>query len=113
MEQSEQFLEGTDRSLDQLNVHYVRALLNILTEAPFFYRNDDSDLFEYLRSHQDDFHQFFAHYFGWELYTDRRMARVMARRADSIWRAVTRSGSRALRPKAPKFSAVPPLATPL
>jgi hypothetical protein len=40
------------------------------------------------------------------------MWRVMARRALSIWRAVTRSGSSAFRPKAPKFSAVPPLAAP-
>jgi len=77
MEQPEQFVEGADRSLDQLNAHYVRALLNILTEAPFFYRSDDSDLFDYLRGHQDDFLRFFSHYFGWELYADRRMARVI------------------------------------
>src|SRR3954447_4869990 len=43
----------------------------------------------------------------------RFMWRVMARRAASIWRAVTRSGSIALRPKAPKLSSVPPLAAPL
>ena len=36
----------------------------------------------------------------------------MARRAASIWRAVTRSGSIAFRPKSPKFSIVPPLAAP-
>src|SRR5579884_1051370 len=36
----------------------------------------------------------------------------MARRAASIWRAVILSGSIALRPKAPKFSSVPPLALP-
>ena len=77
MEFQEQFVEGADRTLEQLNVHYVRALLNILTETPFFYRGDDGDLFEYLRAHQDDFQQYLAHYFGWELYTDRRMARVV------------------------------------
>jgi len=77
MDFHEQFKEGADRYLDQLNVHYVRALLNILTESPFFYRADDVDLFEYLRSHQDDFQQYFGHYFGWELYTDRRVARVV------------------------------------
>src|SRR5665213_2534401 len=42
----------------------------------------------------------------------RRMWRVMARREASIWRAVTRPGSMALRPNAPKFNSVPPLATP-
>ena len=42
----------------------------------------------------------------------RFMARVMARRAASIWRAVMRSGSTALRPCEPKFSSVPPLAWP-
>src|SRR5216683_1393877 len=42
----------------------------------------------------------------------RRMWRVMARRAASIWRAETRPGSAALRPKEPKFSVVPPLARP-
>ncbi len=77
MEYHEQFVEGADRQLEQLNIHYVRALLNILTEAPFFYRTDDVDVFEYLRSHHDDFQQFFSHYFGWELYADRRMARVI------------------------------------
>src|SRR5689334_2359277 len=43
---------------------------------------------------------------------DRLMWRVIARRAASIWRAVIRSGSMALRPKAPKLSSVPPLALP-
>src|SRR5581483_471065 len=42
----------------------------------------------------------------------RFMARVMARRAASIWRAVRRSGSMALRPNEPKLSNVPPLALP-
>src|SRR5439155_16155541 len=42
----------------------------------------------------------------------RLICRVMVRRAASIWRAVMRPGSTALRPKAPKFSVVPPLATP-
>src|SRR5260221_8661307 len=42
----------------------------------------------------------------------RRMWRVMARRAASIWRAETRPGSAALRPNEPKFSVVPPLARP-
>jgi hypothetical protein len=40
------------------------------------------------------------------------MWRWMARRAASIWRALIRSGSMAFKPKAPKFSSVPPLALP-
>src|SRR3954468_4121837 len=43
----------------------------------------------------------------------RFMARVIARRAASICRAVTRSGSSAFRPKPPKDSVKPPLAMPL
>ena len=38
--------------------------------------------------------------------------KVIARRAASIWRAVTRSGSTAFRPNWPKFSSKPPLAAP-
>jgi hypothetical protein len=76
-ENPEHFVEGADRYLDQLNIQYVRAIVNILTEAPFFYRTDDVDLFAYLRNHQDDFEQFLTHYCGWELYVDRRVARVV------------------------------------
>src|SRR5690606_5087802 len=43
----------------------------------------------------------------------RLMWRVIARRAASIWRAVIRSGSSALRPYEPKISEVQPLASPL
>src|SRR5690606_21199066 len=43
----------------------------------------------------------------------RLMARVMAIRADSIWRAVIHPDSRAWRPYSPKLTWVPPLATPL
>src|ERR1700676_3000501 len=41
------------------------------------------------------------------------MWRVRARRAASIWRAVMRSGSIALRPQWPKLSVAPLVATPL
>src|SRR5689334_9430157 len=43
---------------------------------------------------------------------DRFMKRVSARRAASIWRAVTRSGSSALRPYWPKASVLPLVAMP-
>jgi len=77
MDFDEQFQEGSDKFLEHLNPYNVRAVLNILTESPFFYRKDDIDLFDYVRSHQDDFHQFFTHFFGWELYVDRRVARLI------------------------------------
>ncbi len=77
MDFDEQFQEGSDKYLEHLNPYHVRAVLNILTESPFFYRKDDIDLFDYVRSHQDDFHQFFTHFFGWELYVDRRVARLI------------------------------------
>lgn len=73
----ERFVEGASRTLENLNFQHVRAICNVLTEAPFFYREDDPDLFAYLRSHEDDFHSFFTHYFGWETYIDRRVARVI------------------------------------
>ncbi len=77
MEYEEQFIEGADKNLSRLNEHHVRAILNILIESPFFYRTDDVDLFAYLRSNQDDFNQFFTHFYGWELYVDRSVARVI------------------------------------
>src|SRR5262245_32947563 len=43
----------------------------------------------------------------------RFMCRVSARRAASIWRAVTRSGSSALSPNCPKARSTPEVATPL
>src|SRR4051812_15884735 len=43
---------------------------------------------------------------------ERFISRVMARRAASIWRAVTRSGSSALRPNEPNVSSLPEVATP-
>ncbi|GEM_PF-426028 len=77
MDYEEQFIEGTDKTLSRLNEHHVRAILNILVESTFFYRTDDVDLFAYLRSNLDDFNQFFNHFYGWELYVDRSVARVI------------------------------------
>jgi len=68
MDYEEQFIEGADKFLSRLNEHHVRAILNILVESTFFYRTDDIDLFAYLRSNQDDFNQFFNHFYSWELF---------------------------------------------
>jgi len=64
-------------TLNDLNKTYVKIITNILIEAPFFYMKDDPDLFSYLRSHQENFKAFFEHYFGWELYVDRQVARLI------------------------------------
>lgn len=57
----------------------VRSLLNCLTEATFFYRTDDPDLFDYLRRHRGEFERFFDESFGWALHVDRKCARLIKR----------------------------------
>jgi hypothetical protein len=48
----------------------------VLLEAPFFYREDDPDLFAYLRRHQKAFREFYRDLYGWELVVDTRGARL-------------------------------------
>ena len=55
----------------------ARRILNILLESPFFYREDEVDLFGLLRRRQSLFHEFFETFFGWELYVDERLARLI------------------------------------
>ena len=69
--------ENYSDQIDSLNIHNVRALLNVLTESPFFYQTDDPDLFAYLRMNQEAIGHFFMRYFGWELYVDRQAARII------------------------------------
>lgn len=69
--------ENGSEQIDQLNIHTVRALLNVLTEAPFFYQTDDPDLFAYLRLNQEAVGHFLMRYFAWELYVDRQVARII------------------------------------
>ena len=57
----------------------VRRILNVLTESTFFYSEDERDLFHYLRRHQEEFRRFFDEKFGWDLYLDARMARLIKR----------------------------------
>jgi len=61
---------------DKLNGPRVTALLNVLGEAPFFYREDDVDLFQFLRRNKAEFTRFYDELFGWELIVDARTARV-------------------------------------
>lgn len=62
---------------DKLNRDKVERVLNLLTEAPFFFRGDDEDGFFYLRRHRAEFARFFADTFGWELLVDARAARLV------------------------------------
>lgn len=65
---------------DGLGQAKVRQILNVLVEAPFFYRDDDPDLFAYLRRHQKAFRTFYADMYGWELVVDARGARLYKER---------------------------------
>jgi hypothetical protein len=61
---------------DKLARDRVERVLNLMTEAPFFFRADDEDAFFYLRRHRAEFARFFADTFGWELLCDARSARL-------------------------------------
>ena len=65
---------------DKLNGSRVTAVLNVLVEAPFFYRDDDPELFQFLRRHRAEFDRFYAELFGWELVVDGRTARLYKER---------------------------------
>ncbi|MBN2448986.1 MAG: DUF2398 family protein [Lentisphaeria bacterium] len=54
----------------------VRAVLNLLLETPYFYREDNEDTFFFLRRHRQEFAQFFDECFGWSLVLDDKCARV-------------------------------------
>ena len=54
----------------------VRTILNILLEAPYFYKTDDPDKFMTLRRYAQEFKEFFGRCFGWELVMDAKCARL-------------------------------------
>lgn len=66
-------------SLQRLNQDLVRRVMNVLTEAPFFYLEDDRALFQYARRHRAAFRDFVKYYFGWDLVIDARCARLIKR----------------------------------
>ncbi len=66
-------------ALDEVNRETVRRALNVLTEAPYFYREDDPVLFQDLRRRRAAFEDFFKRYFGWDLIVDTRCARLLKR----------------------------------
>jgi len=54
----------------------VQAVLNALVEAPFFYRDDDPELFSFLRRYRSDFTRFYEELYDWKLVIDTRCARL-------------------------------------
>jgi hypothetical protein len=54
----------------------VQAVLNVLVEAPFFFREDDPDLFAFLRRHRAEFARFYDELYDWRLVVDARCARL-------------------------------------
>lgn len=67
-------------ALDRRGRERVRAVLNVLVESTFFYRDDDPDLFFFLRRNQAAVRELFESYFGWRLHVDRRCARLIKER---------------------------------
>ena len=67
-------------TLGKIGTERAQRILNVLLEAPFFYRDDDVDLFGLLRRRQSLFQEFFEVFFGWELYVDQQMARLIKRK---------------------------------
>jgi len=67
-------------ALDRRGRERVCAVLNVLTESTFFYREDDADLFFFLRRNQAAFRELLERYFGWRLYVDRQCARLIKER---------------------------------
>ncbi len=56
--------------------HRVRAILNMLVETPYFYKDDHVDLFLFLNRHRNQFNNFFEYYYGWTFIMDSKCARV-------------------------------------
>lgn len=67
-------------AIDRRGRERVRAALNVLAESTFFYKEDDPDLFFFLRRNQAAFREFFESYFGWRLHVDRQCARLLKER---------------------------------
>jgi hypothetical protein len=80
-------------ALDRRALDRVRAVLNFLTESTFFYREDNPDLFFFLRRNQAAFRELFEHYFGWRLHIDRQCARLLKER---LYNEALRPSQRAL-----------------
>jgi hypothetical protein len=72
--------ESFFRALERRGQERFRAVVNMLTESTFFYREDHPDLYLYLLRNQKMVRQFFEQFFGWRLYADRQCARLVKER---------------------------------
>ncbi len=72
--------DSRELGLDRLKLERVRAVLNVLTESTFFYREDNPDLFFFLRKNRAAFEELIERYFGWRIYVDRHCARLLKER---------------------------------
>ena len=58
------------------NEQKVQKILNILLEAPYFYREDDLSLFLFLSKYKRAFAGFFKKFYGWDILVDPKCARL-------------------------------------
>lgn len=58
------------------NPNRVRSALNFLVESPYFYRDDNEELFFFLRRHRQEFSTFFKEFYEWTLIIDVKCARL-------------------------------------
>lgn len=58
------------------NEQKVQRILNILLEAPYFYRDDDLGLFLFLSKYKRAFAGFFKKFYGWEIIVEPKCARL-------------------------------------
>jgi hypothetical protein len=64
-------------TLGKMGAENAQRVINVLLESPFFYREDDVDLFGLLRRRQSQLREFFQVFLGWELYVDHQVARLI------------------------------------
>ncbi len=76
-----EFDTSENEQIDKIGRDTFMPILNILTENPFFYAADDPVRFNSLRRHKSAFEKFFSRFFGWRLYLDSKMARLIRDRA--------------------------------
>jgi hypothetical protein len=54
----------------------IQKVLNVLVEAPYFYRSDDPDLYAFLRKNRAEFERFYRELYDWQLVVDIHGARL-------------------------------------
>lgn len=54
----------------------VQAVLNILLESPYFYKQDHEEYFLFLARYTREFTAFFEAFYGWQLVVDTKCARL-------------------------------------